>query len=219
MLCTESMEPWTEHRTEQIETESLVGRGTASGLAFVYCALPLASCAMRDSGLQYRVGTCPRRVVHDRRADRWASRGRVYPPMWVPVHAVQAKLASVRATIGLRPSCWRGGSGSGRRMMYQFKFNLLFRWFVGLGIDGPLWHPPTFTTKFDRVLADDVAARLPIALLDYLEFMRFWVRGTSWLPAPWSGPARARRASGLRTGPTCHAWPTRPAPAVNSAAA
>ena len=35
---------------------------------------------------------------------------------------------------------------------------LLFRWFVGLNMDDPVWHPTTFTKNRDRLLAGDVAA-------------------------------------------------------------
>ena len=39
----------------------------------------------------------------------------------------------------------------------QIDFNLLFRWFVGLGVDDPVWHPTVFTKNRDRLLAGDVA--------------------------------------------------------------
>lgn len=31
--------------------------------------------------------------------------------------------------------------GSDRQLMEQLDYNLLFRWFVGLGIDDPVWSP------------------------------------------------------------------------------
>ena len=34
---------------------------------------------------------------------------------------------------------------SERRLMEQMQYNLLFRWFVGLGIDDPVWVPTVFT--------------------------------------------------------------------------
>ena len=34
---------------------------------------------------------------------------------------------------------------SERQLMEQLDYNLLFRWFVGLGIDDPVWSPTTFT--------------------------------------------------------------------------
>ncbi|MCC7060991.1 MAG: IS5 family transposase [Burkholderiaceae bacterium] len=47
---------------------------------------------------------------------------------------------------------------SERQLMEQLEFNLLFRWFVGLGIDASVWHPTVFTKNRDRLLAGDVAA-------------------------------------------------------------
>ena len=40
----------------------------------------------------------------------------------------------------------------------QPNYNLLFRWFVGLNMDDPVWHPTTFTKNRDRLLSGDVAA-------------------------------------------------------------
>jgi transposase len=47
---------------------------------------------------------------------------------------------------------------SERQLMEQLEYNLLFRWFVGLGIDDPVWSPSTFTKNRDRLLAGDIAA-------------------------------------------------------------
>ena len=49
---------------------------------------------------------------------------------------------------------------SERLLMEELNYNLLFRWFVGLNMDDPVWHPTTFTKNRDRLLAGDVAARL-----------------------------------------------------------
>jgi hypothetical protein len=35
----------------------------------------------------------------------------------------------------------------------------LFRWFVGLGIDDPVWHPTAFTTNRERLLEGEVATK------------------------------------------------------------
>ena len=42
--------------------------------------------------------------------------------------------------------------------MEELNDNLLFRWFVGLNMDDPVWHPTTFTKNRDRLLSGDVAA-------------------------------------------------------------
>ena len=46
---------------------------------------------------------------------------------------------------------------SERQLMEQLEYNLLFRWFVGLGMDEPVWHPTTFTKNRDRMLAGSIA--------------------------------------------------------------
>jgi Transposase domain (DUF772)/Transposase DDE domain len=54
---------------------------------------------------------------------------------------------------------------SERQLMEQIDFNLLFRWFVGLGIDDPVWAPTTFTKNRDRLLDGDIAAAFFDAIL------------------------------------------------------
>src|SRR6476646_686538 len=47
---------------------------------------------------------------------------------------------------------------SERMLMEQLQYNLLFGWFVGLGIDDAVWAPTTFTKNRDRLLDGDIAA-------------------------------------------------------------
>src|SRR5687768_5038129 len=47
---------------------------------------------------------------------------------------------------------------SERQLMEQLDYNLLFRWFVGLGMDDAVWSPTTFTKNRDRLLAGDIAS-------------------------------------------------------------
>src|SRR4028119_359571 len=49
--------------------------------------------------------------------------------------------------------------------MERIEFDLLFRWFVGLGIDDPVWDHSTFSKNRDRLLAGDVAAKFLSAVL------------------------------------------------------
>jgi transposase len=56
---------------------------------------------------------------------------------------------------------------SERLLMEQLDYNLLFRWFVGLGIDDPVWHPTAFTTNRDRLLEGEVAAKFLAAVLSH----------------------------------------------------
>jgi transposase len=43
-------------------------------------------------------------------------------------------------------------------LMEQLQYNLLFRWFVGLGLDDPVWVPTVFTKNRDRLYEGDIAA-------------------------------------------------------------
>jgi len=54
---------------------------------------------------------------------------------------------------------------SERLLMEQIDYNLLFRWFVGLGMDAEVWHPTVFTKNRDRFLEGDVAREFLAALL------------------------------------------------------
>ena len=47
---------------------------------------------------------------------------------------------------------------SERQLIEQIDYNLLFRWFVGLGMDDAVWAPTTFTKNRDRLLQGDIAA-------------------------------------------------------------
>jgi transposase len=46
---------------------------------------------------------------------------------------------------------------SERQLMEQLDDNLLFRWFVGLGMDDPVWDVTVFTKNRERLLAGAVA--------------------------------------------------------------
>jgi transposase len=46
---------------------------------------------------------------------------------------------------------------SERMLMEQLDYNLLFRWFVGLNMDDPIWVPTVFTKNRDRMLEGDIA--------------------------------------------------------------
>src|SRR5436190_21323478 len=42
-------------------------------------------------------------------------------------------------------------------LMEQLEYNLLFRWFVGLSANEPVWHPTVFSKNRDRLLEGAVA--------------------------------------------------------------
>jgi transposase len=61
---------------------------------------------------------------------------------------------------------------SERQLMEQIDYNLLFRWFVGLGMDDAVWAPTTFTKNRDRLLAGDIAAAFFDAVLIHADSAR-----------------------------------------------
>jgi transposase len=48
---------------------------------------------------------------------------------------------------------------SERMLMEQLDYNLLFRWFVGLGVDDEVWHPTTFTQNRERLLEQEISRK------------------------------------------------------------
>jgi transposase len=54
---------------------------------------------------------------------------------------------------------------SERQLMEQLDYNILFRWFVGLGMDDPVWTPTTFTKNRERLLDGDIATAFFQAVL------------------------------------------------------
>src|SRR6267143_6031181 len=47
---------------------------------------------------------------------------------------------------------------SERLLMEEIDYSVLFRWFVGLGMDDPIWSPTTFSKNRDRLLESDIAS-------------------------------------------------------------
>ena len=58
---------------------------------------------------------------------------------------------------------------SEQQLMEQMQYNLLFRWFVGLGIDDPVWVPTVFTKNLDRLLTADMSRKVMAAILAHRE--------------------------------------------------
>ena len=54
---------------------------------------------------------------------------------------------------------------SERQLMERLEYDLLFRWFVGLGIDDAAWDHSTFSKNRDRLLDGDIAAKFLAAVL------------------------------------------------------
>ncbi len=54
---------------------------------------------------------------------------------------------------------------SERQLMERLEFDLLFRWFVGLGIDDAVWDHSVFSKNRDRLLEGEIAAKFLNAVL------------------------------------------------------
>jgi transposase len=54
---------------------------------------------------------------------------------------------------------------SERQLMEQLQYNLLFRWFVGLAIDEPVWVATVFTKNRDRLINTEMSQKLLAAIL------------------------------------------------------
>jgi transposase len=55
---------------------------------------------------------------------------------------------------------------SERLLMEEIDYSILFRWFVGLGMDEEIWSPTTFSKNRDRLLHGDIAAAFCDAVVD-----------------------------------------------------
>jgi transposase len=86
-------------------------------------------------------------------ADLYADGGR---PSIAPERLLRALLLQAFYTIR-----------SERQLMEQIDYNLLYRWFVGLGVDEPVWVPTVFTKNRDRLLEAEVARKFLVALLNH----------------------------------------------------
>ena len=80
---------------------------------------------------------------------------------------------------------------SERLLMEELDYNLLFRWFVGLGADDPVWDPTVFTKNRERLLAGEIAQRFLAQVIaqarrrELLSDEHFSVDGT--LVEAWAG--------------------------------
>ena len=61
------------------------------------------------------------------------------------------------------------GIRSERQLMEQLDYNFLYRWFVGLSPDDPVWDPTTFTKNRDRLQNGEVFRKLMSKLLNHAQ--------------------------------------------------
>jgi transposase len=100
----------------------------------------------------------------------YAQNGR---PSIAPERLIRALLLQVLYTIR-----------SERMLVEQLEYNLLFRWFVGLSVDEPVWDHSTFSKNRDRLFGADIARDLFESIIaqaratDLLSDEHFSVDGT-----------------------------------------
>jgi transposase len=89
--------------------------------------------------------------------------------------------------------------------MERMDFDLLFRWFVGLGIEDPVWDHSVFSKNRDRPLTTEIAQDFLAALLAepkvkrLLSHEHFSVDGT--LLKAWASMKSFRPKDGIRNPP------------------
>src|SRR5436190_21707961 len=54
---------------------------------------------------------------------------------------------------------------SERLLMEEIDYSILFRWFIGLSLDEPIWSPTSFSKNRDRLLTGDIASAFFDAVL------------------------------------------------------
>ncbi len=92
---------------------------------------------------------------------------------------------------------------SERQLMEQMQYNLLFRWFVGLGVDDAVWVPTVFTKNRDRLLTTEMSRMFLAAVLAHREvapllsdehfsvdgtLIKAWASMKSFQPRPQDAP-------------------------------
>ena len=96
-------------------------------------------------------------------AELYAAEGR---PSIAPERLLRALLLQAFYTIR-----------SERQLMEQLHYNLLYRWFVGLGVDDPVWVPTVFTKNRNRLLDAEVSREFRTHLARAIGVVRCWIGG------------------------------------------
>ncbi|MGN7869087.1 IS5 family transposase [Paracoccus sp. 22332] len=103
-----------------------------------------------------------RQVVNDALASLDDEFDRLYVdfgrPSIAPERLIRASLIQVLFSIR-----------SERQLMEQMQYNLLFRWFVGLGVDDAVWVPTVFSKNRDRLLTTEMSRKVMAAILGHRE--------------------------------------------------
>ena len=101
-----------------------------------------------------------RELVRDVLSDLNRSLGRLYASEGRPSIPPEQLLSALPLQVfyGIR---------SERQLMEQLDYNLLYRWFVGLSPDDPVWDPTTFTKNRERLQNGEVFTKFMTRLLNH----------------------------------------------------
>jgi transposase len=123
-------------------------------------------------------------AMNEQFRDLYARRGR---PSIPPERLLRALLLQIFYSVR-----------SERMLMEQLEYNLLFRWFVGLEIDEPIWNHAVFSKNRSRLLNEEVAqdffARVTQLAEGFMSDEHFTVDGT--LIEAWAGQKSFQRKDG-----------------------
>jgi len=139
-----------------------------------------------------------REIVNEALGDLSADFAAMYAPLGRPSIAPEKLLRAslLQAFYSIR---------SERQLMERLECDLLFRWFVGLGIDDAVWDHSVFSKNRDRLLEGDIAAKFLAAVLTQPKIKRllssehFSVDGT--LVEAWASLKSLRPRDGGEDGP------------------
>src|SRR5213596_3384083 len=181
------VESWTTMRATPSEEARMRGEGTGSE-PHMWSYVPLERRIPSDHPLR------PLRAMGDTILGELSLQfdqlySKVGRPSIPPEHLLRALLLQVLYSVR-----------SERLLMEQLDYNLLFRWFVGLAMDAPIWDATVFTKNRERLLEGDVAVKFMTAVLnqarvkELLSNDHFSVDGT--LIEAWASMKSFRRKDG-----------------------
>src|SRR5882672_1081125 len=139
------VESWTTMRATPSEEARMRGEGTGSE-PHMWSYVPLEHRIPFDHPLR------PLRAMVETILGELSPQfdqlySKVGRPSIPPEHLLRALLLQYLYTVR-----------SERLLMEEIDYSVLFRWFVGLGMDDPIWSPTTFSKNRDRLLQSDIAA-------------------------------------------------------------
>ena len=128
-------------------------RGTDEGSGSLFSYVDLEARVPKDHPLR-AIREIANGALSDLSADFAAMYAPLGRPSIPPEKLLRASLLQAFYTIR-----------SERQLMERLQFDLLFRWFVGLGIDDAVWNHSVFSKNRDRLLEGEIAAKFMAAVL------------------------------------------------------